>query len=135
MICQLVNGDYLSIVREKHLAVDRGWDSRHGIGVATPQKNVIIKRGVDDFNVNANSLARKSDGTIMEKANGLGGVAIPRSKSDRGRGQIRRSELFPNRSGHHTSGCPLINDTLRNVSVMDFDWDLEGYGSRKRRMF
>ena len=66
MICQLVNGDYLSIVREKHVAVDRGWDSRHRISVATPQKNVIIKRGVDDFNVNANSLARKSDRTITE---------------------------------------------------------------------
>ena len=66
MICQLVNGDYLSIMRENHLAVDRGWDSRHGISVAMPQNNVIIKRGVDELNVNANSLARKSDRTIME---------------------------------------------------------------------
>ena len=66
LICQLVNGDYLSILREKHLAVDRRWDNRHGIGVAMPQNNVIIKRGIDDFNVNANSLARKSDRTITE---------------------------------------------------------------------
>ena len=37
MICQLVNGDYLSIMRERHLAENRGWDSRHSIGVASPQ--------------------------------------------------------------------------------------------------
>ena len=120
MICQLVNGDYLSIMREKHLAMDCRWDEKHGIGVAMPQKNVIIKRGVNDFNVNVNSLSRKSDGTVMEKANGLEGVAIPRSKSDRGRGQLRRSELFPNRSRHHTGGCPLVNDAPGNVNVSDF---------------
>ena len=36
MISQLVDGDYLSIVRKRHLAEKRGWDSRHGIGVASP---------------------------------------------------------------------------------------------------
>ena len=66
MIRQLVNGDYLSIVRDKHLVVDRGWDNIHGIGVATSQKNVIVKRGVDEFNVNANILACKGDRTITE---------------------------------------------------------------------
>ena len=66
MIRQLVNGDYLSIMREKHLVVDQGWDRIYGIGVAMPKNNVIIKRGVDEFNVNANSLARKSDRTITE---------------------------------------------------------------------
>ena len=66
MICQLVNGDYLSIMREKHLAVDHGWDNRHSISVATPQNNVIIKRGIDDFNVNANNLVRKSDRKITK---------------------------------------------------------------------
>ena len=70
----------------------------------------------------------------MEKANGLGGVAVPRSKGDRGRGQLRGSELLPNRSGHHAGGCPLINDTLGHVGVPDFDWDLEGDGRRERRM-
>ena len=134
MICQLVNGDYLSIMREKHLAVDRRWDSRHGIGVATPQNNVIIKRGIDDFNINENCLARKSDSEIMEEANGLGGMAIPCTKGDCGRGQLRRSKLFPNQSRHHTGGCPLINNTPRNVSVLDFDWDLERKISRKGGM-
>ena len=66
MICQLFNGDYLSIMRERHLAVDRVWDNRHGKGVATPQNNVIVERGVDDFNVNTNSLARKSDRIVTE---------------------------------------------------------------------
>ena len=108
MICQLVNGDYLSIMREKNLAVDCGWDGRHGIGVNTPQNNVIVKRSIDNFNVNTNSLACKGDRTVTKKADGLGGMAIPRMKSDRGKGQLRRSELFPNRSGHHTGGCPLI---------------------------
>ena len=37
MISQLVNGDYLSIVRKRHLAKNRRGDSRHGIGVASPQ--------------------------------------------------------------------------------------------------
>ena len=37
MVSQLVNGEYLSIVRERHLAENRRWDSRHGIGVASPQ--------------------------------------------------------------------------------------------------
>ena len=36
MICQLVDGDYLSIVRKRHLAKNRGWDNRQGIGVAPP---------------------------------------------------------------------------------------------------
>ena len=66
MISQLVNGDYLSIMRERHLAVNRGRDNRHGISVATPHKNVVIERGVDEFNVNANSLAHKSDRTVTE---------------------------------------------------------------------
>ena len=66
MIRQLVNGDDLSIMGERHFVKDRGWDSRHSIGVASPQENVVIKRGIDDFYVNANSLARKSDRTIVE---------------------------------------------------------------------
>ena len=66
MIFQLVNGDNLAIMREKHLAVDHGWDSRHGIGVAMPQKNVIIKRGIDNLNVNTNSLTCKGDRTVTE---------------------------------------------------------------------
>ena len=37
MVRQLVNGDYLSIVRERHLAKNRRGDSIHGIGVASPQ--------------------------------------------------------------------------------------------------
>ena len=37
MIRQLVDGDYLSIVRKRHLAKNHGWDNRHGIGVASPQ--------------------------------------------------------------------------------------------------
>ena len=37
MVRQLVNGDYLSIVRERNLAKNRGWDNRHGIGVASLQ--------------------------------------------------------------------------------------------------
>ena len=66
MIRQLVNGDDLAIMREKHLAVDCGWDDRHGIGVTTPQKDVVVKRGVDKFDVNTNSLAGKGDRTITE---------------------------------------------------------------------
>ena len=42
MICQMVNGDYISIMRERHLAVNCRWDSRHGIGVATIQNNVVF---------------------------------------------------------------------------------------------
>ena len=37
MISQLVDSDYLSIVRKRNLAKNRGWDNRHGIGVALPQ--------------------------------------------------------------------------------------------------
>ena len=66
MICQLVDGDNLSIMRETHLAVDYEWDNRHGIGVTTPQKNVIVKRGVDNFNIDTNSLAHKGDRTVTE---------------------------------------------------------------------
>jgi len=91
--------------------------------------------GIDDFDVNTNSLTGKGDRKITEKADGLGGVAVPRMKGDCGRGQVKRSELLPNRSGHHTGGCPLINYTPRNIGILDFDWDLEGDGSRKRRMF
>ena len=51
----------LSIMREEHLAMDCGWNGRHGIGVTTPQKDVVVKRGVDNFNVDTNSLASKGD--------------------------------------------------------------------------
>ena len=66
MVRQLVNGDNLAIMREEHLAVDCRWDDRHGIGVTTPQKDVVVKRGVDNFNVDTNSLALKGDRTVME---------------------------------------------------------------------
>ena len=66
MVCQLVNGDYPSIMRERHIVMNYGWDNRHGIGVAMPQKNVVIERGINDFNVNANSLARKGNRTVTE---------------------------------------------------------------------
>ena len=66
MICQLVDGDNLSIMREKHLAVECGWDGRPGIGVTMPQQNVIFKRGIDNFNVDTNSLAGKGDRTVTE---------------------------------------------------------------------
>ena len=135
MVGQLVNGDNLAIVSEEHVAVDCGWDNRHGIGVTTPQKNVVVKRGVNNFNVNTNNFSYKGDRTMTKEASGLGDMAIPRTKGDCGRGQLRRSELLPNRSRHHTGGCSLINYTPRNVSVPDFDWDLEGDGSKKRRMF
>ena len=92
----MVNGDNLAIMREKHLAVDCRWDDKHGIGVTMPQKNVVVKRGVDNFNVDTNILTHKGDRTVTEKANGLGGMAIPCTKGDGGRGQFRGSELFPN---------------------------------------
>ena len=37
VICQLVNGDYLSIMRKWHLMVNHRWDKRHGISVAMNQ--------------------------------------------------------------------------------------------------
>ena len=66
MIRQLVNGDNIAIMREKNLAMDCGWDDRHGIGVTTPQKDVVIKRGVDNFNVDTNSLASKGDRKVTK---------------------------------------------------------------------
>ena len=42
MISQLVDGDYISIVRKINLAKNRGWDSKHGIGVALPQYTVVV---------------------------------------------------------------------------------------------
>ena len=66
IVSRLVNHANLAIMREKHLAVDCGWDSKQSISVAMPQNNVIIKRGIDDFNINSNLLARKSDRKITE---------------------------------------------------------------------
>ena len=131
MVSQLVNGDNLAIMRKEHLEVDCGWDGRHGIGVTMPQKDVVVKRGVDNFNVDTNSLAGKGDRTVTENADGLGGMAIPRMKGDCGRGHLRRSKLFPNRSRHHTGRFPLINNTPIDVGISDFDWDLERNRSRK----
>ena len=70
------------------------------------------------------------------------GVMVPSESLDEpqlwvegcGRGQLRGSELLPNRSGHHTGGCPLINYTPGYSGVPDFDWDLESNGRRKRRV-
>ena len=66
MVSQLVNGDNLAIMREKNLAVDCGRDSGHGIGVTTPQKNVVVKRGVYNFNVDRNYLAGKGDRKVTK---------------------------------------------------------------------
>ena len=96
MIQQLVNGDNLAIMREKHLAVDCRWDGRHGIGVTTPQKDVVVERGIDNFNVNTDSLTGKGDRAVTKNTNGLGGMAIPRTEGDGGRGQFRGSELCLN---------------------------------------
>ena len=54
---------------KRHLAEDRGWDSRHGIGVAMPQKDVI-KRGIDEFNVNANILPTRVIGKLWNRPMG-----------------------------------------------------------------
>ena len=37
LICQLVNGDYISVMREGHLVVDRRRDKKHRICVAMTQ--------------------------------------------------------------------------------------------------
>ena len=86
MVSQLVNRDNFAIMREKHLAVDCGWDGRHGIGATTPQKNVVVKRGVDNFHIDTNSLTLKGDRTVTKEGDGLGGMAIPCTKGDCGRG-------------------------------------------------
>jgi hypothetical protein len=64
----LVNGNDLPIMGEHHCSKDGRGNYLNSIHVATTKQDIIIKWGVDNFNVNKNGLAPKFYGDILEES-------------------------------------------------------------------
>jgi hypothetical protein len=63
---KLVNGDNFLVVGEHHhMKHIRGY-RLHGIHVATSEKDIVIKWGIDNFNVNQDGFAPKFYRDILE---------------------------------------------------------------------
>jgi hypothetical protein len=51
-MCDLVDGDDFPVMGKHHRTKHRRGDNLHNIHVAMPKQYVIIKWGIDNFNVN-----------------------------------------------------------------------------------
>ena len=67
VICDLVDGEYFPIVGEHHRSKHRRGHRLHSIHVAMSKQDIVIKLGVDNFNVNENSFAPEFHGDILEE--------------------------------------------------------------------
>jgi hypothetical protein len=52
VMCKLVNGDNLPIMGEHHRTKHRRGDCLHSVHVVASEQDIIIKLGIDKFNVN-----------------------------------------------------------------------------------
>jgi hypothetical protein len=85
VMCQLVNGDDLPIVGEHHRTKHRRGDRLHSVHVVASEQDIVIKRGIDNFNVNEDGFAPKFYGDILTKPYGRCWSTVISSKRD-GRG-------------------------------------------------
>jgi hypothetical protein len=85
IMCKLVDGDDLPIMREHHFMKHRRGDCLHSIHVVTPKQDIVIKMGIDKFNVNEDGFSPKFYGDILTNPCGIFWSTIVSSKGD-GRG-------------------------------------------------
>ena len=85
VMCKLVNGDDLPIMGEHHHTKHRRGDRLHSIHVVASEQDIVIKMGIDNFNVNEDGFSPKFYGDILTKPSGRGWSIVISSKRD-GRG-------------------------------------------------
>ena len=85
VMCKLVDGDNLPIMGEHHCTKHRRGDRLHSIYVVVSEQDIVIKLGIDNFNVNEDGFAPKFYGDILTKPCGRCWSTVVSSKGD-GRG-------------------------------------------------
>jgi hypothetical protein len=65
-MCKLVDGDDFPIVWEHHRTKHRRGYRLHNIHVATFEQDIVIKRGVDNFNFNEDSFSPNLYNNILK---------------------------------------------------------------------
>jgi hypothetical protein len=65
VMCKLVDGDDLPIMGEHHCTKDRRGDHLHSIHLVASEQDIVIKLGIDNFNVNEYGFSSKFYGDIL----------------------------------------------------------------------
>jgi hypothetical protein len=125
----LVDGDHLLVVGEHHRSKHRRGNSLHSVHVATSKQDVVIKRGINNFNVDEDSFSPKFNKDILKEPFERGWSSMIRSQIDGRWYYLRGAKFLPYCFGHDACGCTFINDTSMNCDVPNFDWYLESYQS------
>jgi hypothetical protein len=66
VMCKLVDGDNFPVMGEHHRTKHRRGYHLHGIHVAMFEQDIVIKWGIDDFNVNKDGFSPKFYAEILE---------------------------------------------------------------------
>ena len=66
-MCNLVDGEDLPIVGEHHHLKHRRGHRLHNVHVSMPKKDIVIKWGIDNFNVNQDGFSPKLYKDILEE--------------------------------------------------------------------
>lgn len=85
VMCKLVDGDDIPIMGEHHRTKHRRGDCLHSIHVVASEQDIVIKLGIDNFNVNEDGFSPKFYGDILTKPCGRCWSTVISSKGD-GRG-------------------------------------------------
>jgi hypothetical protein len=63
----LINGNDLPVIGEHHGSKDRRGNYLHRVHVATTKQDIVIKWGIDNFNVNENGVSPEFYRDILEE--------------------------------------------------------------------
>jgi hypothetical protein len=101
----------------------------HSVHVATSEQDIVIEWGIDNFNVNKDSLSPEFNGDILKEPFRRGWSSIISSQSDGRWYELGGAKFLPYGFGHDACGCTFINDATMNCDVPDFNRYLESYQS------
>jgi hypothetical protein len=105
----------------------------HNVHVATSEKYIVIKWGIDNSNVDKDGFPPEFNGDILKDPFRRGWSSIISSQSDGGWYYLRRNDFFPYNFVHDACGCTFIIDASMNCDVPNFDWYLESYQNGETR--
>jgi hypothetical protein len=114
-------------VGEHHRSEYRRGYCLHSVHVATTEQDIVIEWGIDNLNVNKDSLAPEFNGDILKEPFRRGWSSIISSQSDGGWYELGGAKFLPYSFGHDACGCTFINDATMNCDVLDFNRYLECY--------
>jgi hypothetical protein len=66
IMCNLVDGDNFPVVGEHHRSKQKRGYCLHSVHVATSKQDIVIKQGIDNFNIYEDGFTPKFDGEILE---------------------------------------------------------------------